>query len=98
MTKKQIVIVEDESLIAIFLCEALKDEYEIFVIKSGTMAINVIKAKKPDLVDCAFSSGIVMRKDGKADLYSGLGDAAEGRITIPYPFEGYGKIVEPVNH
>ena len=38
------------------------------------------------LKDCAFTSGIVMRKDGKADLYSGLGDVAEGRITIDAPF------------
>lgn len=45
------------------------------------------------LDDTAFTSGIVMRDDGKADLYSGLSDALEGRITIDYPFEGYGKIV-----
>lgn len=38
------------------------------------------------LEDCAFTSGIVMREDGKADLYSGLGDVAEGRITIDAPF------------
>ncbi|HCE46953.1 MAG TPA: hypothetical protein DET40_25685 [Lentisphaeria bacterium] len=50
-------------------------------------------AKKPELVDCAFTSGIVMRKDGKADLYSGIGDAEVGRITIDYPFAGHGKIV-----
>nr|WOZ50633.1 AncZ [synthetic construct] len=50
-------------------------------------------AKVPHLVDCAFTSGIVMREDGKADLYSGIGDTQEGRITIDYPFAGYGKIV-----
>ena len=50
-------------------------------------------AKKSDLTDCVFASGIVMRSDGKADLYSGLGDTAEGRAVIDYPFEGYGKIV-----
>ncbi len=49
-------------------------------------------AKKPNLSDCAFTSGIVMRDDGKADLYSGLGDCMEGRIVIQYPFEGYGQI------
>lgn len=49
--------------------------------------------KLPGLFDTAFTSGIVMREDGKADLYSGLGDAEAGRITIDYPFEGYGKIV-----
>jgi hypothetical protein len=50
-------------------------------------------AKKPTLVDCAFTSGIVMREDGKADLYSGIGDTEVGRIVIDYPFEGHGKII-----
>ncbi|MBP1754716.1 MAG: hypothetical protein H6Q59_1114 [Firmicutes bacterium] len=50
-------------------------------------------AKRSDLIDCAFTSGIVMREDGKADLYSGIGDTEVGRITIDYPFEGYGKII-----
>ena len=50
-------------------------------------------AKRPHLEDCVFASGIVMREDGKCDLYSGLGDTCEGRITIDYPFEGYGDIV-----
>lgn len=45
------------------------------------------------LDDTAFTTGLVMRDDGKVDLYSGLSDALEGRITIDYPFEGYGKIV-----
>jgi hypothetical protein len=49
--------------------------------------------KLPNLADCAFTSGIVMREDGKADLYSGIGDTEEGRIVIDYPFEGYGKII-----
>lgn len=43
-------------------------------------------AKKPKLLDCTFPSGIVMREDGKADLYGGIGDTAEGRIVIDYPF------------
>lgn len=43
-------------------------------------------AKRPQLNDCAFASGIVMRKGGKADLYSGLGDTAEGRVVIENPF------------
>ncbi|KAG5484270.1 hypothetical protein CUR178_07426 [Leishmania enriettii] len=51
-----------------------------------------IKAEK--LIDCAFSSGIVMREDGSCDLYSGLGDTCEGRITIDYPFDGCGAIVD----
>ncbi len=50
-------------------------------------------AKRSDLVDCAFTSGIVMREDGKVDLYSGIGDTEMGRIIIDYPFEGYGKII-----
>ena len=35
---------------------------------------------------CAFTSGIVMRQDGKVDLYSGIGDTEVGRIVIDYPF------------
>ena len=40
------------------------------------------------LTDCAFTSGIVLREDGRADLYSGIGDTYEGRVTIDNPFEG----------
>lgn len=43
-------------------------------------------AKMPYLIDCTFTSGIVMREDGKADLYAGIGDVMEGRIVIDYPF------------
>ncbi len=50
-------------------------------------------AKRPELVDCAFTSGIVMRSDGKADLYSGIGDTEVGRIVIDYPFAGHGGII-----
>lgn len=46
-------------------------------------------AKTPSLVDCAFASGIVLRSDGKADLYSGIGDVQQGRITIEDPFASY---------
>jgi len=46
------------------------------------------------LRNCTFTSGIVMREDGKADLYSGVCDAAEGRITIDNPFDGFGGIVD----
>ena len=49
-------------------------------------------AKKPNLTDCVFASGIVMRPDGKADLYSGLGDIFVGRAVIANPFEGYGNV------
>lgn len=44
------------------------------------------EAKKPNLHDCAFTSGIVLRADGKVDLYSGLGDTHEGRVCIDNPF------------
>ena len=44
--------------------------------------------KKPELVDCAFTSGIVLRDDGLVDLYSGVGDCMEGRVVIANPFEG----------
>ncbi|RXZ80447.1 DUF1861 family protein [Paenibacillaceae bacterium] len=50
-------------------------------------------AKKSDLTDCAFTSGIEMRADGKVDLYSGIGDTEVGRIVIDYPFEKEGPIV-----
>ncbi len=50
-------------------------------------------AKRPNLVDCCFTSGLVMRPDGKADLYSGIGDTGEGRIVVDYPFAGHGRIV-----
>ena len=43
-------------------------------------------AKRPELTDCAFTSGIVLRPDGNVDLYSGIGDTQEGRVTIPNPF------------
>ncbi|MDP4147210.1 MAG: DUF1861 family protein [Bacillota bacterium] len=51
-------------------------------------------AKRPELIDCAFTSGIVLRPDGKVDLYSGIGDCEVGRIVIDYPFKGYGEIVK----
>ena len=45
------------------------------------------------LEDVAFTSGIVARNDKKVDLYSGLSDSLEGRITIDYPFAEYGKVI-----
>lgn len=50
-------------------------------------------SKKPELVDCAFTGGIVPRPDGKVDLYSGIGDCEVGRIVIDNPFEGEGAIL-----
>lgn len=52
--------------------------------------------KKDDLEDCAFTSGLVLRPDGRADLYSGLGDTCEGRTVIDNPFATFGKIVDPI--
>jgi len=49
-------------------------------------------AKKKDLHDCAFASGIVLRDDGKVDLYSGVGDTYEGRVVIDNPFHGFGDL------
>lgn len=50
-------------------------------------------AKKPVLADCAFAAGIEMRPDGKADLYSGIGDTEAARIVIDDPFAGFGRIL-----
>lgn len=47
--------------------------------------------KRESLCDTAFSSGIVLRSDGLADLYSGIGDTSAGRITIDDPFKEYRK-------
>ena len=39
--------------------------------------------------DAAFTSGIVFKKDGTVDLYSGLCDMYEGKKVIENPFKGY---------
>lgn len=49
--------------------------------------------KKEFLKDCAFTSGITVREDGRVDLYSGIGDCEEGRITIDNPFYAHGGVV-----
>lgn len=38
--------------------------------------------KVPHLDDCAFTSGFVFRPDGLVEVWSGLGDAAEGRLVL----------------
>jgi len=48
--------------------------------------------KLEKLKDCAFTSGIVFRPDGRVDLYSGLCDCEEGRITIDNPFPAHGGV------
>ena len=49
--------------------------------------------KKDFLMDCAFTSGISLREDGRVDLYSGIGDCEEGRITIDDPFRIHGGVL-----
>lgn len=44
--------------------------------------------KRADLADCVFPSGICLREDNRANLYSGVVDTAEGRIVIEDPFHG----------
>ncbi|MGM0125915.1 hypothetical protein IGI37_003316 [Enterococcus sp. AZ194] len=51
-------------------------------------------SKKDNLKDCAFTSGMSMREDGKADFFSGIGDTQEGRSVIEYPFAEHGRIVQ----
>ena len=48
--------------------------------------------KLPNMLDLVFTSGIVIRPDGKTELYAGLGDCMEGRLVIDYPFEDDGPI------
>lgn len=49
--------------------------------------------KEPFLGDCCFTTGILPRADGLVDLYSGVGDAGEGRITVDDPFRGEGRMI-----
>lgn len=44
--------------------------------------------KEPHLDDCIFTSGWVPRSDGCIDLYCGVTDSAEGRITLPFSVLG----------
>ena len=39
--------------------------------------------KVPHLDDCVFTSGFVFRDDGFVDVYTGVGDARQGRVTLP---------------
>lgn len=55
-------------------------------------------AKKSHLQQCAFTSGLVPLGNGKAELYSGIGDCEEGKVIIDYPFANSGKIVEKKYH
>lgn len=44
------------------------------------------ESKRPDLRDVIFSGGLVRRKDGKAELYCGVGDAEAHMRVIEDPF------------
>jgi len=48
-----------------------------------------LDAKRPNLKDVCFTSGIVRNGDGTAVLYSGLSDCREGCILIDDPFVRY---------
>lgn len=80
-----------ETTLAVYLNVAFEFDPETFEVFNkkviGTRCCYpACTPKLPNLADCAFTSGIVPLADGKADLYSGIGDSAEGRITIDYPF------------
>ena len=73
--------------------ETMKCE-EVKIIGHKRLLSSRDPVKKIHLRDCAFTSGIVY-KDGKhVDLYSGLGDCEEGRITIDDPFKQHGGIAK----
>jgi len=46
-------------------------------------------AKRPDLKDITFTSGIIRRDGGTAVIYTGLNDCQIGRAVIPDPFVEY---------
>jgi hypothetical protein len=75
-----------------------------FVLDPATVKISGLKVigtrksfppgpmKLPNMREVVYTSGIIIRKDGKTELYGGLGDCMEGRTVIPYPFEDEGPI------
>ena len=83
---------EGEEKLAVYLNVSFEFDPETFEV-SNRKVIGTRKcypegpAKIPALVDCTFTSGMVVREDGKADLYGGLSDVGEGRIVIDYPFD-----------
>lgn len=52
-----------------------------------------VRPKLERIKDCTFPSGIIPGANGMWDLYCGVSDSHEGRVSIPYPFEGFGEIV-----
>lgn len=73
-----------------------------FCLEPGTAAVSPLRilatradfpaaaAKRPELEDVVFSSGLLRRPAGRADLYAGLGDAAVACLDIEDPFVGLG--------
>lgn len=47
------------------------------------------ESKRPDLVDVTFTSGIVRREDGTAQIFTGLKDANVASAIIPDPLKEY---------
>ena len=77
--------------LAVYLNIAFEFDPETFAVSNrkviGTRSCYPAgEPKLPQLADCTFTSGIALREDGKVDLYAGIGDEGEGRITIDYPF------------
>ena len=63
-----------------------REFYKPLIATRGTYGGEIVP-KEPHLADCAFTSGLVRRPDGLWDLYSGLCDSAEGRVTLLFdPF------------
>lgn len=50
MKRWQIVLVEDDKIMSDYTSEILKDDYDVYVINDGLMAMKVIELKKPDLI------------------------------------------------
>ncbi len=69
-----------------FVYDPLKHEAEPVKIIGTRPCYPAGPAKKPELSDCAFTAGITPRADGRADLYSGIGDCEVGRMVIDAPF------------
>ncbi|WP_179394548.1 DUF1861 family protein [Lacticaseibacillus absianus] len=76
-----------------FVLDPVTRDYHDYHLIATRASFPAGPAKQPSLVDCAFTSGMVVRADGLVDLYSRINDVQEGRTAIPYPFEGHGQIV-----
>lgn len=81
-----------------FVLDPLTRQYSDYHLIATRQSYPQGPAKTPNLVDCAFTSGMVMRSDGMVDLYSGLNDVQVGRTAIAYPFKGHGNIVQSRYH